>query len=193
VWEKLGKEKRDLLVDHVEKARDQQKETSEEFKDALQKLQEAYGRSGSELEKAYDTIKGRYERSSRSAQELKDRIARVEQTAGDLFEEWEKEIETLSSADFKRRSRDQLTRTKARYATLSKSMREAEQRVEPVLTKLRDYTTFLKHNLNAQALGTLKKEKDAIEKDTARLIKEMNESITEADKFIQGMKEQGES
>jgi Protein of unknown function (DUF2959) len=39
VWQKLGKEKRDLLVSHISRARDQQKETSETFKTlgALQK------------------------------------------------------------------------------------------------------------------------------------------------------------
>jgi hypothetical protein len=187
VWEKLGKEKRDLLVTHIERARDQQKTTSETFKDALTRLQEVYGKSGSDLEKAYRTLKDRTEQSDKSAQELRSRIARAEKTANDLFEEWQSEIGTLKSDDFRQRSREKLEQTQARFRVLAKSMHDAEKRVEPVLTKLHDYTTFLKHNLNAQSLGALQKEKLAIERDTARLIRDMQAAIDEADKFLDTM------
>jgi hypothetical protein len=189
VWEKLGKEKRDLLISHISRARDQQKETSETFKDALTRLQEAYGKSGSELEKAYERLKDRTERSDKSAKELRSRIARADKTAGDLFAEWESEIGSLSSEDFKRRSREKLERTRSKYSVLSRSMHDAEKRIEPVLSQLHDYTTFLKHNLNAQSLGELQKEKISIERDTARLIKEMQEAIDEAGSFLQTMEQ----
>ena len=38
VWEKLGKEKRHLLKDNVEKAQKEQEKASEEFKDALTRV-----------------------------------------------------------------------------------------------------------------------------------------------------------
>jgi hypothetical protein len=189
VWEKLGKEKRDLLVSHISRARDQQKETSETFKDALTRLQEAYGRSGSDLEKAYQALKDRTERSDKSASELRSRIARAEKTASDLFSEWEGEIGTLNSEDFKRRSREKLERTRSRFAVVARSMHDAEMRMEPVLAQLHDYTTFMKHNLNAQSLGALQKEKTSIERDTARLIKDMQAAIDEAGRFLETMKD----
>jgi hypothetical protein len=85
VWEKLGKEKRDLLVSHISRARDQQKETSETFMDALTRLQEAYGTSGSDLEKAYATLKDRTARSDKSAEELRSRVARAYKTRAGYF------------------------------------------------------------------------------------------------------------
>jgi hypothetical protein len=66
-------------------------------------------------------------------------------------------------------------------------MHDAEKRVEPVLSQLHDYTTFLKHNLNAQSLGALQKEKLSIERDTARLIRDMQSAIDEAGKFLETM------
>jgi len=42
----------------------------------------------------------------------------------------------------------------------------------------------LKHNLNAQAVGSLSGEVVSIEKDVAGLIKEMTVSIKEAQNFI---------
>ena len=53
VWEKLGKEKRHLLKDHVEKARTEQEKASEEFKDALTRVKEIYGLDGGDLEEFY--------------------------------------------------------------------------------------------------------------------------------------------
>ena len=46
---------------------------------------------------------------------------------------------------------------------------------------------YLKHNLNARAIGALRSELDSIERDTARLIADMQKAIAEADSFIQSM------
>ena len=46
VWESLGKEKRHLLRDEVEQAREDQAEASEEFKDALTRIKELTGFEG---------------------------------------------------------------------------------------------------------------------------------------------------
>ena len=54
----------------------------------------------------------------------------------------------------------------------------------PVLNNLRDYVLFLKHNLNAQAIGSLKSEVGSIETDVGRLIRDIKKSISEADAFL---------
>ena len=56
--------------------------------------------------------------------------------------------------------------------------------MEPVLTNLRDYVLYLKHNLNAQAIGALRAEVRDIEMDVNTLIADMNKSIREADEFL---------
>ncbi|MEA3470453.1 MAG: DUF2959 family protein, partial [Thermodesulfobacteriota bacterium] len=57
VWEKLGKEKRHLLRDNVKKASEEQKEATEQFKDALTRMKEMYGFEGGELEDVYKKLK----------------------------------------------------------------------------------------------------------------------------------------
>ncbi len=54
----------------------------------------------------------------------------------------------------------------------------------PVLIKLKDYVLYLKHNLNAKAIGSLSGEMVSIEKDVEKLIRDMNVSIKEAESFI---------
>ena len=57
--------------------------------------------------------------------------------------------------------------------------------IEPVLIQMRDYVLYLKHNLNAQAIGSLKDETLQIEKDISDLINQMNRSIQETEHFIE--------
>ncbi|HKQ39958.1 MAG TPA: DUF2959 family protein, partial [Verrucomicrobiae bacterium] len=77
-----------------------------------------------------------------------------------------------------------LTETKGKYETLHQAMLRAERSMQPVLTQFRDQVLYLKHNLNAQAIGALKGEVTNIEGDVSALLKEMNRAIAEADAFI---------
>ena len=84
-------------------------------------------------------------------------------------------------------SRDKLHDTRVKYESLHASMKRAEASMPPVLSQFRDQVLYLKHNLNAQAVGSLKGETINIEKEVAQLIREMNSSIAEADAFIKGL------
>ena len=57
--------------------------------------------------------------------------------------------------------------------------------MDPVLRRLNDYVLYLKHNLNARAVGALKQEADDIELGVSSLIRDMQTSITEADRFLE--------
>jgi hypothetical protein len=109
----------------------------------------------------------------------------VEQIAADLFREWDQEINDMANEKFKSKSLESLKMTKRRYARLHDAMTKAESRMEPVLTQLRDYVLFLKHNLNAQAIGALKQEVGDIEIEVETLIRDMGQSIREADTFLE--------
>ena len=60
--------------------------------------------------------------------------------------------------------------------------------MDPVLTRFHDQVLYLKHNLYAQAVGSLKGESADIEREIQRLIQDMNASISEADAFIRDIK-----
>lgn len=57
--------------------------------------------------------------------------------------------------------------------------------IEPVLIPMKDYVLYLKHNLNAQAIGRLKEKTLQIEEDVSDLINQMNRSIQETEHFIE--------
>jgi hypothetical protein len=121
------------------------------------------------------------------AESVSERIDAVEDVAGDLFKEWEQELEQYSRADMRRNSAALLNDTRKRYKQLMATMRRAERSMEPVLEAFQDQVLYLKHNLNARAIGALRNELDTIERDTAKLIKQMQKAIAEANAFIDSM------
>ncbi len=183
-WEKLGKHKRDLLRDNVEQVRDDQQAATEQFKDALTQLRELYKFEGGDLEKTYDKLRAEYDQSNSRAEAVKSRIAKVEQISSDLFAEWTEEAKTLTSPRLRQDSEQKLRDTQRKYNELHTAMKRAESSMEPVLVQLRDQVTYLKHNLNAQAIGALKGEVLDIEKEVQQLIRDMNTSIAQAESFI---------
>lgn len=185
MWEGLGKEKRHLLRDEVEQAREDQAEASQEFKDALTRIKELTGFRGGELENVYLQLKDDYEDCTRRAAVIDERIGNVEQIAADLFAEWETEIGQMTNATFRNSSRQSLARTRERYNQLHRAMVQARGRMDPVLTRLNDYVLYLKHNLNAQAVGALGSEMGRIEADVDVLIRDIERSIQAADTFLQ--------
>jgi hypothetical protein len=185
--EKLGYHKRDLLVRDVEKARDAQQEAKEQFKSALDRFTKTLDIEGGELQEKYEALNKEYERSEAKATSVRNRIASVEDVSEALFTEWNAELKQYSSSALRKKSQEQLTRTRTQYAQLIKAMKRAEAKMDPVLAKFKDQVLFLKHNLNAQAIASLKGELISVEGNINALIKDLNASIQEADSFIAAM------
>jgi len=185
--EGLGIEKRDILVDRVEDARDAQDSASEQFASALEQFRATVNFDGGDLEKTYDRLNTEYDHSVAEAEEVSERINSVEDVAEDLFKEWEQELEQYSRADLRRSSASLLNDTRKRYSQLMATMRRAERSMDPVLDAFHDQVLYLKHNLNARAIGALRNELDSIERDTANLIAQMQKAIAEANAFIESM------
>ncbi|MGH8177665.1 MAG: DUF2959 domain-containing protein [Steroidobacter sp.] len=185
--ESVGIEKRDVLIRRVSDARDAQESAKEQFASALEQFRSVVEVDGGDLERTYDRLDAEYERSRSEAQAVTDRINAVEQVAEDLFEEWEDELDEYSSAALRGDSQRLLNDTRRRYATLIKTMRRAENSMQPVLDIFQDQVLALKHNLNAQAIGSLRKELASIEKQTSSLVRQMERSIAEANEFIRTM------
>lgn len=185
--ESVGIEKRQILTGRIEKARESQADAKEQFASALEQYRSVVAVDGGELEKTYDRLNREYERSRDRAEAVHERIDLVEKVADDLFEEWEDEIDAYSDPDLARRSRSLLTSTRTDYRTLLAAMHRAEQTMDPVLTLFNDQVMFLRHNLNARAIGALEDELVSLEQATGTLVEEMQRSIDEATRFIDSM------
>jgi DUF2959 family protein len=185
--EKFGVYKRDLLKKRVIAARDDQKAASEQFKDALTRLKELNNFQGGDLEKTYTELNREYERSQARASDVHKRIKDVETVAEDLFAEWDKEAQEISTATLRESSRAKMRETRRRYDELHAALKQAEQSMQPVLVRFHDQVLYLKHNLNAAAIASLKGETTNIQNEIARLLQDMNAAIAKADSFISSL------
>ena len=182
--EQIGIHKRDLLVGNVEDARDAQKEAQEQFQDALERFGSIVTIEQTDLKNAYDKLKDEYEDSVDAADEVSEQIDEVEEVAADLFTEWREENELYTDNVLRRNSENKLRDTEARYKEMLKSMKEAEASMQPVLASLQDNVLYLKHNLNAQAVGSLRTTFNELEGDIGILLERMNQSIARSNEFI---------
>ncbi|MFW5444182.1 MAG: DUF2959 domain-containing protein [Methylococcaceae bacterium] len=188
--EKMGIPKRELMIHRVEKARDTQEDTKEQFKSALEQFTAVTNFDGGDLEVIYNKLNDEYENSVDQAELVRKRIDDIKDISQALFEEWEEEIAQYSSASLKRSSQSQLSSTKNQYKQLIQAMERAESKLEPVLAVFNDQVLYLKHNLNARAISSLKNELSGIQSDVSSLIVAMEKSINEANTFISSMEKQ---
>ena len=186
--EKVGKHKRDIMVDRVEDARDSQSEAQEQFKSALEQFDSVVKLKETDLKKAYDSLNSEYEKSADAADRVSSRIESVEAVAEALFDEWADELEQYQSKELKRSSKEQMRKTQGRYKEMLASMHQAEASMEPVLKIFKDKVLFLKHNLNAQAIGSLQSEFANLKGEIDVLIRKMNVAIESSNKFIADIK-----
>ncbi|CDT45354.1 putative Methyl-accepting chemotaxis protein [Vibrio coralliirubri] len=182
--EQVGYHKRDIMVDRVEDAKESQQDAQEEFTSALEALSSLTNFSGGDLEDTYNQINDKYQDSEKAAQNVSDRIAAIEDVSDALFEEWQSELDLYTSDSLRRSSEQKLRETQSSYKTMLSAMKRAEKKMDPVLNTLRDNTLYLKHNLNASAVGSLQGEFMSLEKDIAYAIEQMNAAIAESDKFL---------
>lgn len=190
---KVGKEKRDILVSRVKDARKSQDEAQKQFTTALERFQAIVETDGGTLEEKHKKLNEELERSEDRANKVKDRIDAVREVSKDLFKEWNDELGKYSDRALRRESERELRETRLRTDALIASMSKAHARIEPVLKPLRDRVLFLKHNLNARALGALTNELDVVRSNVDELLTDLRRSMVEADAYIQSMEKAEEA
>ncbi|PSU30168.1 DUF2959 domain-containing protein [Photobacterium lutimaris] len=182
--EQVGIHKRDIMVDRVEDANEAQQDAQQQFTSALDAVKALNQFDGGDLESAYNQVNDQYEASDDAAEKVRERIAAIEDVADALFAEWQDELSLYSNSKLRRDSEAKLNSTKTSYQRMLSAMHRAEQKMDPVLDTLRDNTLYLKHNLNAAAIGSLQGEFQSLQRDIQRAITDMEAAITESERFI---------
>lgn len=181
----LGKEKRDILVSRIRSVKKDQQATQEQLKTTLQAFKEVTGFQGGNLEKVYNKLNKAYERCESRANKLKGRVNSVDDVAKSMFSEWQGEIRQMRNPSLRSQSEALLRAARQRHAVYMQQMHRTEAKIDPVLQAFKDQVTFLKHNLNARAISSLKKTSAQIDAQADSLIRDIDASSREADAYIQ--------
>jgi hypothetical protein len=183
----LGKEKRDILVQRIKDAKKDQDQTKQQLQTTMESFQALTGFKGGSLEKSYKRLNSDYESAASQAGKLHDKIQSIDQVSNDLFKEWQGEINAMDNGKLKSQDTVMLRNARARQATYMRAMRRTEDQIEPVLKTFHDQVLFLKHNLNARAIGSLKNTSAGLQSDVDGLVQSIDASSQEADKLISSL------
>ncbi len=168
--EKIGKEKRDILVQGIVDGKKDREAAKKQLKTTLEAFQELTGFDGGNLEKVYKKLNGEFTSAEDRSKDLSNRIKSIDQVSKDLFVEWEKEIGDMKDRALKTRNRQYIKR-----------IQQTERKMQPVLQSFRDQVLFLKHNLNATAVGSLKSVASKLDGEVGILITNIEGSMKEAE------------
>lgn len=182
--EQFGVHKRDILADRIVDVQEAQAEGQQEFRSALEQFRSVIDVEGGELEKQYNKLQSAYDDSEAAAEKISERIDKVESVAEALFDEWDDELDQYTNQRLRADSERKLRETQRGYEQVMRAMRASEKSLTPVLNALRDNTLYLKHNLNASAIGALRGEYQNVNSNVEQLLKSMEKSIAESDAFI---------
>ena len=186
--ESVGYSKREIMLDRVENAQEAQSDAQEQFLTAFDRFRSIVEFDGGNLEALYDDLNGEFEQSQEAADTVHERIAAVKDVSAALFEEWQQELALYTNPTLKASSARKLKETRLRYAQMIDGMEKAERRMQPVLNAFQDQVLFLKHNLNAQAIASLKGEFASLKADIDGLMADMQQAIARSNAFVEQLK-----
>lgn len=182
--ETFGKHKRQLVTDHVLNVRDAQSSVSQKFTVALEQFQVSSTLRGVMLEEKYKELQNLYAACDSSTGKLESEIDKLNNVLDAMFEEWQGELEGYSDPQLRRASEDRLNRTMARYDKLVMGFERGTENIYPALKAYKDQLLFVKHNLNAQADGSVKQEFGKFQSQITSLLRQLDASMAECDSFI---------
>lgn len=185
--QKFGMEKRDILVSRVKEARTDQQEARDQFKTTLERFKELTGFDGGDLEQTYAKLKDDFDACETRANAVRGRVKSIEEVATALFSEWQDEADQIQNRTLRTESERMMRESRSNYDKLIAAMRRAESKMDPPLHAFKDQVLVLKHQLNAKMIASLQGDLRKIEDDVAAAIREMEESIAEANRFVEAM------
>lgn len=186
--EKVGIPKRELMIKRIESTQEAQQDVQKQFQSALDQFQSIVVFNGGNLEELYKKLNREYEDSVSAADKVNSRIQSIQHVSEALFDEWQEELNLYSSASLRSASARKLNETKRQYQRMITSMEKSAKRMQPVLDVFQDQVLFLKHNLNAQAISSLKGEFAGVKREIDQLITQMERSIAESQRFVEQLR-----
>jgi hypothetical protein len=182
--EQLGWEKRDVLVNRVEAARDSLARAETQVVDGLEQLHAVVQAASGDLAPEYQELTAISAYADGRAKDLHKRIAAVETAGSALFTEWRDELAVTKDVAQRARDQQHYDASRAHYERLLQTMRQAAASLTPVLDAMRDQVAFLQHNLTAEALSVVRASLGSLAGDADHSLRDLGLAIAEANVFI---------
>jgi hypothetical protein len=165
-----------------------------ETKMQLQKTMDVYNTLMSDdvknMKGNYKKLQSEMESTEKKRGEIKQRADEMNAEATALFKSWADSTAAIENADLRKRSEERLDKTKASFAEIGTVGQKASDLYGPFMKTLEDQVTYLGHDLNAQAVESLKGDAAKVNQKAQDLMKSIDETITVANKNINELRPQ---
>jgi hypothetical protein len=140
--------------------------------------------------KLYRDLQKEMENTHKRRAEITTRAGAMATEAETLFKSWEVSAAAIESESLRQRSDERLKQTKASYAEIGSAGQKAAQLYDPVMKALADNVKYLGHDLNAQAVASLKPDAEKLNNEVQHLGKAIDDTITATNTKIAAIRPQ---
>jgi hypothetical protein len=106
--------------------------------------------------KLYRDLQKEMETTQKRRAEIMTRTGAMTTEADTLFKSWEVSTAAIESPSLRTRSEERLKKTRANYAEIGAAGKRAADLYDPIMKTLADKVRYLGHDLNADAVASLK-------------------------------------
>lgn len=136
----------------------------------------------------YKKLQSEMESTEKHRAEIAKRAEAMKVEADAVFKSWADSAVAITSPDLKKRSEERLTKTKARFAEIEAAGQKARETYTPVMKTLQDQVTYLGHDLNAEAVSSLKPDAAKLNTQAQDLGKRIDDTISAVNKNIDALR-----
>lgn len=183
--ETVGYEKREMLTDRLQSARNSQVEARQQLQTALYTLRRVESVPAAELDDLRDDLDQEVGNTKDGVGDLKDDIAAVESVAASMFKEWEADLAKFDDAKLREKSQQELAATRKKYGDMIQSIKTTQRRLESLITPLEDQVLFIEHAANAGETPRKSEQLDEVREQVSDLIEDLDGSIDRTERFIE--------
>jgi hypothetical protein len=181
----VGFEKRDMLKDRLQEARDSQVEAKQQLQTALYTLRRIESVPPTELSGLHDDLDTEVGKTEDEINDYKSDIAAVEAVAKEMFADWEEDLAKYDDAELREKSMVELRDTRRNYSALIADLRETERKLSSVLPALKDQVLYVEHSVNAGQRPDDTDKLDEVREQISTLIEDLEGSIDRTQRFIE--------
>ena len=154
----------------------------------LQKTMEAYNAvllpDVKDRRDAYKKLQKEVATTEKKRAVVSTRNGEMNVEAGRLFKNWEGSTAAIQDPELRQRSQQRLGQAKARYSEIETNGQGAARLYTPFMKALQDQVTYLGHDLNPEAVATLKPEADKLNAQAKELYSAIDKTTAAANNNI---------
>ena len=119
---------------------------------------------------------------------VRQRVAGMEQEANTLFAAWAKNVEGITEEGLRKKSQARLDDTKKRFGDILSAGKQAREAYDPFMKQLADQITYMGHDLNPEAVASLKPDAAKLNDQATKVFARVDETMKVAREYINSLR-----